>query len=193
MKNLLFDRKEKRINGKELAIARKRVLAQHPLADLHLHEIYPWLRWFEKKHTEEEVPFAGLDKSQRTDIEQDENFFNEKKKTISPKSTQGEIELSTLNPKRFNLHRASDNVSNHNTSKSDISRGKRSALSAKEQMVKKAMLNNTASEYITTDGDGDVFEIKEGQDPMDRFGFGIVSYFQLQKIFIFFFIILGLV
>ena len=47
--------------------------------------------------------------------------------------------------------------------------------------------------YMNTDeGDGDVFVIKEGQDAMTRFGFGIVSYFQLLNKFLRYFVVLSL-
>jgi len=47
--------------------------------------------------------------------------------------------------------------------------------------------------YMNTDeGDGDVFVIKEGQDAMTRFGFGIVSYFQLLNKFLLYFVVLSL-
>ena len=50
----------------------------------------------------------------------------------------------------------------------------------------------TLSAYATSDGDGDVFVLKDGQDAISRFGFGIMSYFQLLKVFLFYFTVLTL-
>ena len=41
------------------------------------------------------------------------------------------------------------------------------------------------------EGHDDVFELSPGQDPMDRFGFGIVSYFLLLRNFLFYFLVIG--
>ena len=91
MKNLLFKR-ENTIKGNEFKIAKKRVTAAHPLADLHLHEVFPWLSCFERKKTEEEIALRSAD-GQRINTEPGEIDM----KTFSPAGTQDLMRIKSLN------------------------------------------------------------------------------------------------
>jgi len=45
---------------------------------------------------------------------------------------------------------------------------------------------------FSTEGDGDVFELEEGQDAMSRLGYGMVSYFSMLRMFLVYFILLSI-